>query len=269
MSNSPLVNYTHLSACYGNYDGYGNKTPGRAGGRISKITIHHTAGVSSVEGLGEVFAPLSRGGSANYGIGNDGRIGMYVEEKNRAWTSSSAENDNTAVTIEVSNDKVGGDWTVGEAAMKSLIALCADICRRNDIPRLNYTGDTKGNLTMHKWFAATACPGPYLESKFPYIADAVNNILKESDEMTDIEKKEFAALKDKVGELEKRVGDHHDQIGVKWAYVDKNLPAWAAPSVKKAVAKGIIKGNENNSFELSRLMLRLIVMLDRAGVFGK
>ena len=62
-------------------------------------------------------------------------------------------------------------------AMSKLIELCADICKRNGIARLNYTGDTNGNLTMHKWFAATDCPGAYLESKFPWIADQVNKIL--------------------------------------------------------------------------------------------
>jgi peptidoglycan hydrolase-like protein with peptidoglycan-binding domain len=30
---------------------------------------------------------------------------------------------------------------------------------------------------MHKWFANTDCPGPYLESKFPYIAAEVNKRL--------------------------------------------------------------------------------------------
>ena len=30
---------------------------------------------------------------------------------------------------------------------------------------------------MHKWFAATDCPGAYLESKFPYIASEVNKKL--------------------------------------------------------------------------------------------
>ena len=30
---------------------------------------------------------------------------------------------------------------------------------------------------MHKWFAATNCPGPYLETKFPYIASEVNKRL--------------------------------------------------------------------------------------------
>jgi hypothetical protein len=135
------------------------------------------AGNLSIERCGDIFASPTRQGSSNYGIGTDGRIGMYVEEKNRAWTSSNASNDNMAVTIEVANDVVGGNWHVSDKALASLIDLCTDICKRNGIKKLNFTGDKNGNLTMHKYFAATACPGAYLESKFPYIADEVNKRL--------------------------------------------------------------------------------------------
>lgn len=165
MSNSSLVQYTKLSPqC---------TKPRNA--KIDKITIHHMAGNLSIETCGNVFQ--TREASSNYGIGSDGRIGMYVEEKNRAWTSSSRSNDNRAVTIEVANDKIGGDWHVSDKALASLIKLCVDICKRNGIKALNFTGNANGNLTMHKYFVATACPGPYLESKFPYIAKEVNKQL--------------------------------------------------------------------------------------------
>lgn len=167
MSNSALVNYTRISP---------NKTSPR-NHKIDRITIHHMAGNLSVETCGSVFAPSSRQASSNYGIDSNGRVGMYVEEKDRSWCSSSKSNDHRAVTIEVADDVIGNGWHSSDKAMNKLIELCADICRRNGIARLNYTGDTNGNLTMHKWFAATDCPGAYLESKFPWIADQVNKIL--------------------------------------------------------------------------------------------
>ena len=163
-TNSPLVSYTKLS-------------PNHSGQRthsIDRITPHCVVGQCSVETLGNVFLPTSRQASSNYGIGTDGRIGMYVEEKDRAWTSSSPDNDNQAVTIEVANNTLGPNWTVSDKAMASLIDLCVDICKRNGIQRLNFTGDKTGNLTMHCYFKSTLCPGPYLKSKFPYIASEVN-----------------------------------------------------------------------------------------------
>lgn len=167
MSNSPLVNYIKISP---NSSNPRNKP-------ITKITIHHVAGNLTVEQVGNIFAPKERKASSNYGVDNRGRVGMYVEEKNRAWTSSSSDNDNQAVTIEVANITGAPDWKVSDIALNKTIDLCVDICKRNNIKRLNFTGDKTGNLTMHKWFANTNCPGPYLESKFPYIANEVNKRL--------------------------------------------------------------------------------------------
>lgn len=165
MSNSSMVTYTKISP---------HRTSPRNAG-IDTITIHHMAGNLSVETCGNVFQ--TRQASSNYGIGTDGRVGMYVEEKDRSWASANAPNDHRAVTIEVANNGGAPDWHVSDTALETCIRLCEDICRRNGIERLNFTGDKSGNLTMHKWFYATACPGPYLESKFPYIAREVNRRL--------------------------------------------------------------------------------------------
>ena len=167
MSNSALVTYKAISP--------NSNNPRKD--KIRKITIHHMAGNLSVETCGVIFAARSRQASSNYGIGSDGRVGLYVDEANRSWCSSNAANDHQAVTIEVANDKIGGDWHVSDKALAKLIDLCVDICKRNDIDELNYTGDASGNLTMHCMFVATSCPGPYLKGKMAYIADEVNKRL--------------------------------------------------------------------------------------------
>lgn len=166
MSNSSLVNYTKLVKNYTAMRGKVNR----------KITIHHMAGNLSVETCANVFNG-NRQASSNYGIGSDGRIGLYVEEHNRAWTSSSSWNDSQAVTIEVANDTLAPTWSVSAKAMASLINLCVDICKRNGIPKLVYTGDKNGTLTLHRFYANTCCPGPYIESKISYICNEVNRRL--------------------------------------------------------------------------------------------
>ena len=168
MSNSSLVAYTKISP---NSNNPRNQP-------IRKITIHHMAGNISVETCGSIFANPDRQSSSNYGIGTDGRVALYVEESNRSWCSSSPANDHQAVTIEVANSAMGGDWPVSDKALSVLIELCTDICKRNGIATLNYTGNANGNLTRHNMFAATACPGPYLQSKFSYIAEEVNKRLQ-------------------------------------------------------------------------------------------
>ena len=168
MSNSTLCKYIHI---VGNYSD-------RQSNGVSRIIIHHMAGNLSLETLGKVME--SRQSSATYGIDVNGNIGRYVDEAYRPWTSSSWEADKCAVTIEVANNSGAPDWTVSDASMNALIELCADICKRNGIAKLNYTGDKSGNLHMHKWYASTACPGPYLESKFGHIAEEVNKRLNGS-----------------------------------------------------------------------------------------
>lgn len=169
-TNSPLTVFTKLSPNHNNGRVHSKYNPK---GVIDKITIHHMAGNLSIETCANVFNG-TRQASSNYGIGSDGRIGLYVEEKDRAWTSGSPANDYHAVTIEVANDQIGGNWHVSDKALQSVINLCYDVCKRNGIKKLNFTGDASGNLTMHCYFQATACPGPYLKSKFQYIADQVN-----------------------------------------------------------------------------------------------
>lgn len=194
MSNSKLICYTKLSPnC--------NKPRNH---KIDVITPHHMAGNLTIEQCGAGFASPSRQASSNYGIGSDGRIALYVNESDRSWCSSSPENDHRAITIEVANDGGAPDWHVSDKALAALIDLCTDICKRNGIERLNFTGDKSGNLTMHKYFTATACPGPYLESKFPYIADEVNkrlNAAKPSPEPSPLYRvrKSWADAKSQIG----------------------------------------------------------------------
>lgn len=150
----------------------GNYTKGRQGNRISKITIHHMAGVMSSIQCGALWQKVGRKGSSHYGIGNDGVIGNYVDEDNIAWTDSNWKSNCTSVTIETSNDSTGGEWHVGDKALSSLIRLVADIAKRNGLGKL-VPGK---NLTWHSMYAATACPGDHLRSKMQYIADEANKI---------------------------------------------------------------------------------------------
>lgn len=173
MTNSPLVNYTRISP---------NKTSPR-NHTIDTITIHCVVGQATVETIGNIFAPTSRQASSNYGIGFDGRIGMYVEEKDRSWCSSSKDNDNRAITIEVASDKFH-PYKINDVAYKSLINLLVDICKRNNIKELKWQGNKaligqvdKQNMTVHRWFAAKSCPGDYLYNLHGQIASEVNNIL--------------------------------------------------------------------------------------------
>ena len=179
MSNSSLVSYTRLS-------------PNHSGARthsIDRITPHCVVGQLTVEALGNVFAPSSRQASSNYGIGKDGRVGMYVEEKNRSWCSSSNANDQRAVTIECASD-TSEPYAMNSAVYSTLIKLCTDICRRNGKNKLIWFGDKNKTLnyspksnemviTVHRWFANKSCPGDWLYSRLGDLASKVTDNLGE------------------------------------------------------------------------------------------
>lgn len=167
--NSPMTGYVYLSP----------NADFPRGHAIRKVTVHHMGGDLTLEELGASFAQRDRRASANYAIDSAGRVALYVEERDRAWSSSSLENDDQAVTIEVANDETGGDWHVSDAAYEALLDLCTDICRRNGIGELRFTGDESGTLTLHSMFySETECPGPYLKSRMGELAGEVNRRLK-------------------------------------------------------------------------------------------
>ena len=181
FTNSPLVAYTKISP---------NKTVNR-NHDIDTITIHCVVGQCTAESLGGWFAKESTQASSNYGVDKDGRIGMYVEEKDRSWCTSSRENDHRAITIEVASD-TKEPYAVRDAAYEALIELVADICQRNGIKRLVWSTDKEKrmshsdgcNMTVHRDYANKSCPGKYLYDRHGDIAARVNAIIcKEDDDM--------------------------------------------------------------------------------------
>lgn len=166
MSNSSLITATYKAHS-------NNYSVGRSGRKIEKVTIHHMAGILSAKQCGSIFQNGSRGASANYGVGKDGEIALFVDEANTSYADANWDSNCKSVTIETSNNKIGGDWTVSDTVLNSLIKLVADILKRNNLGKA-----IKGkNITWHSMYSATTCPGNYLRSKMDYIVNEVNKIL--------------------------------------------------------------------------------------------
>lgn len=174
MSNSSLVTVTNLS-------------PNNSGKRthaIDRITPHCFVGqVTAARGL-EVFVPKSRQASCNYVIGYDGSVGLCVDEANRSWCSSSGANDQRAITIECASDNFA-PYAFKDACYNKLVDLCVDICQRNGKNVVLWFGDKNKTLnynpapnemvfTVHRWFAATECPGNWMYSRMGQLANDVN-----------------------------------------------------------------------------------------------
>lgn len=172
--NSSLVSYTKLSP----------HKSSRNGHKIDTISIHCVVGQCGVEALGSVFQ--TKEASANYGIGYDGRIGLYVNESERSWCTSSKANDERAITIECASDTTA-PYAVNDKVYNALIDLLADVCKRNNIYPLKWSTSKADrvnhkngcNMTVHRDYANKSCPGDYLYNLHSKIAAEVNGRLEE------------------------------------------------------------------------------------------
>ena len=176
-TNSSMVVYTKLS-------------PNHSGQRtmaIDRISPHCVVGQCTAEGLGDWFMNTAIQASSNYGIDKDGRVALYVEEKNRSWCSSSSANDQRAITIECASDTTE-PFAFRDVVYQTLIKLCVDICKRNGKNKLIWFGDKDKTLnyspksgemilTVHRWFANKSCPGNWMYARMGDLAEKVTKAL--------------------------------------------------------------------------------------------
>lgn len=191
------MSYSKLTDKYLPVPFHGGK---REGGTIRHIVLHHNAGINTIESLYEFFISGVRKVSATYGIGYDGKMACYVDEENRPYTTNGYYPDNDSITFEISNNAKGDPysgkgWTMSDATIRMVILACADVIQRHQIPGEIYTGDTNGIITTHRMYEATACPGDYLESKLPYIAEEIKKILKSGRSVEEMFKVQVGAFK--------------------------------------------------------------------------
>lgn len=212
---------------------------------VDRLTYHHMAGKMTAQSCLDMFAQPSRQASCHYPIGYDGTIGGCVDENDRPWTSSSRENDNRAITFELSNSAVGGNWPVSDATIKAAIDLTVDICKRHGKTKVLWFGDKAKTLsyepkknemvvTLHRWFANTNCPGEYLESKIPYIVNQVNKRLNA--ENTTKEEEEMVRYK-----------------------TVKEMPEYIQPYVTKLIELGHIRGRSKDNLDITEDMARVAI----------
>ena len=173
MGYSSLVTVTKLSP---NHSGHRTHA-------VDTITPHCFVGqVTASRGL-EVFLPKKRNASCNYVLGYDGSVGLCVDEDNRSWCTSSAANDQRAITIECASDNFY-PYAFKDACYNKLVDLCVDICQRygkdklvwienKDLAKSYNPPANIMKLTVHRWFAATACPGDWMFARMGQLATDV------------------------------------------------------------------------------------------------
>lgn len=234
MGNSPMTEVTALSPNHS----------GKRAHAIDRISPHCVVGQCTAESLGAWFAKPGTRASSNYGIDKDGRVGLYVDEENRSWCTSSSSNDNRAVTIECASDAYH-PYRMNDAVYATLVKLCVDICKRNGKTKLLWFDDKNKTLayepagdemviTVHRWFANKACPGDWLYSRLGNLAaDVTAQLGVASHENQEIDEEDEDMTLDRFKELMK---EYREELQ------DNDCGAWSAEAREWAINSGMING---------------------------
>ena len=191
----------------------------------------------------------------------DGTVATYqtLPWNYRGWHAGGTAN-NTHIGFEICEDCLN-DVIYFNAVYKEAVELCAYLCKEFGLTEKNIIchseGYKKGIASNHgdvmHWFPKHG------KSMNTFRAD-VKTLLNKEDIKLEQLKKDVAQLKNDVAEIKNKMI---------YAWVDDNMPEWAKPTITKLVNKGYLKGDNEGKLNLDDNMLRILVINDRAGIYGK
>lgn len=144
----------------------------RFGNTINGIVPHIVAGY---DGLEFVSGDNNRNNHPTYHIDRWGKVTGLVPPNKRPTTTAHSI-DQEAVTVEMDNSGLGGDWPITDATLASLIELI--IWHGAQSPRKGFAlnrpgvGQSEFFIAWHRQYHGVACPGDYVVSKADYILSA-------------------------------------------------------------------------------------------------
>lgn len=265
-----------------------NRWEGRFGQSVEWIVLHYTAGKGdTARGNCLYFAEAYRAASAHFFV-DETSVWQSVELEDSAWHVGDAQSRNGAtnlnsIGIEMCSDFKDGEYYISDPTVQNALELVwyllelypnAKLCRHYDV-----TGKR--------------CPMPWVDD--PRLWDEFYTKAEAKRPMTDLEKKAFMTLQKEVKTVKsdlkknttndenlkievegweeevKKQGKELDAVDsrteVKYNTVEE-CPKWLKPTIQKLVAKGYLKG-DGKGLALTYDMARILVIEDRAGVFGK
>lgn len=159
------------------------------------------------------------------------------------WGCGSGKNgsyNNSHIQFEICEDTTDGAYT--KAAYRAAAELCAQLCREFDIPVQRIVGHGEA----HKLGYASGHADPeHWWVRYGLSMDGF--------------RRDVQGLLDGYGWEEVDAVRYNDI---------SEVPAWAQDTVQKLVDRGLLNG-DGNGLGLTNDMARMLVILDRAGVFGE
>lgn len=234
-----------------------NYKKGRRG--VKYIVVHYTANNGdTARGNAVYFSKNAVGASAHFFVDENG-VYKSVPEGDTAWHCGGkivSERGHAffgkctnacSIGVELCSRKNKGGYYFAEKTMENAAALIAELMKRYDVmPR---------NVIRHFDVTGKNCPAPFVENA---AWERFKDRLKGGEEMTAEEKQRLLRLESAVKELKAERVYH---------YVNE-LPEWARPTVQKLLDRGVFKGESDADLNLPETLLRMMVINDRAGVYG-
>ena len=229
------------------------------------IVVHYVGAVSTAKNNAIYYASQKLDASAHYFV-DETSIWQSVEDKDRAWHCGGGlqgNNGHTFHNICTNSNSIGiemcvkktasGEWYFEPETVENTVDLVKMLMDKHNIPI--------DRVIRHYDVTGKNCPAPYVdESKWNNFKNKI--ISKEGDlDMSQYEelKKEIEALKAENKELKAKA----DKV---YIYL-KDVPEWGRPTIQKLLDKGLYKGESAVNLNLPDILLRTLVVNDRAGLY--
>lgn len=188
------------------------------------------------------FAHVNSQTSVHY-IVDEEEIIEIIPPDQKSYGTSSRRHNESFIQIEMCHPDASG--RIEEAVLEKVVWLCRELMGRYGITEIIRHYDVTGKK----------CPLWYVNHPEEWEA-LKERIVGGEDEMTEELERRLAAIE--AVTVNRMI----------YNYVDENMPEWARGTVQKLMDRGYLRGTDEG-LGLDDAMLRVLVMLDRAGAFGE
>ncbi len=228
-----------------------NYTPKNDVSRILYIVVHFTSNDGdTAKGNTQYFHAENRGASAHYFV-DEREIWQCVEDGDIAWHCGTkgtyyhpkCRNDNSIGIEMCSRKKEDGIYYFKEGTMNHAVWLIKMLMAKYHVPIKN--------VIRHYDVTHKNCPEPFVRE--PEAWETFKNRLRDKEELT---MSQYEELKNLISRITPKI-----------YHYTKDVPEWGRKTVQKLLDKGYLAGASDSDLNLSEDALRVLVILDRAGIY--
>lgn len=230
---------------------------------ICYIVVHFTGNDGdSGEANGKYFRDNIVKASAHYFVDDDSVV-QSVPDDYVAWSVGGSKyadckrtgggkyhgicTNSNSISVELCDTQKDGVSGFSKKTLNNAVELIKLLMTKYNI-------DTE-HIIRHFDVTGKICPKPFIDNA---AWDGFKSRLESDADMKEIEK-----LKAEIESLKLQLAEHTKVYN----YITE-MPSWAAETINKLYARGIIKGVGGERLELTMPMIRLLVMNDNAGIYG-